>query len=56
MAVEDGKNGIISAYNAGLLVTFVKDMYIPDNSVLKMVTYNKNNLVEIIEIFEQMNS
>ncbi len=50
IALEDGKNGIFSAYSAGCRVITVPDLWQPDEEVKKIVSAVAKDLGEVIDI------
>lgn len=47
VAIEDSKNGIISAYRAGINPIVVPDILQPDEEILKMACKKFDNLLEV---------
>ncbi len=53
VAVEDSRNGILSAYNAGMMTFMVPDIVQPNEEVLKMVSKKFDSLFGVKEYFEE---
>lgn len=53
VAVEDSRNGILSAYNAGMMTFMVPDIVQPNKQVLKMVSKKFDSLFGVKEYFEE---
>lgn len=53
VALEDGKNGILSAHSAGCRVIMVPDMLQPDDEVKKLVVSIEESLFGVIEYFRK---
>jgi haloacid dehalogenase superfamily, subfamily IA, variant 3 with third motif having DD or ED len=51
-AIEDSKNGLISAYRAGCKTIMVPDMWQCDSETEKILTAKLNNLDEVINFLE----
>ncbi len=49
IALEDGKNGVLSAHAAGCRVIMVPDMWQPDAEVMAIVLTVKESLLDVIE-------
>lgn len=52
-ALEDSKNGLLSAYRAGCKPIMVPDLWQPDNEVLKVIVGKYNDLDEVKVAFEK---
>lgn len=50
-AVEDSPNGVRSAYEAGCRVIMIPDQTQPDEALQKLLTYQCENLRELLNIF-----
>lgn len=54
-ALEDSKNGLLSAYRAGCKPIMVPDLWQPDDEILKVIVGKYNDLDEVKEAFETRN-
>lgn len=53
VVVEDSRNGILSAYNAGMITFMVPDIVRPNEEVLKMVLKKFDSLFGVKKYFEE---
>lgn len=51
-ALEDSKNGLLSAYKAGCRPVMVPDLWQPDEETLKIITAKYDNLAQVKLAFE----
>ena len=56
IAVEDSPNGVISAHDAGCFTVMVPDLTPPDDELKKLISAECNDLAEIIDLLDEMNS
>lgn len=52
-ALEDSKNGLLSAYRAGCKAIMVPDLWQPDEEILEIITVQCDDLDEVKEYFEK---
>ncbi len=52
-ALEDSKNGLLSAYNAGCKPVMVPDLWQPDEEILSILVGKYDNLEQVKEAFEK---
>lgn len=52
-ALEDSKNGLLSAYRAGCKPIMVPDLWQPDDEILKIIVGKYNDLDEVKAAFEK---
>lgn len=52
-ALEDSKNGLLSAYRAGCKPIMVPDLWQPDDEILKIIVGNYSDLDEVKTAFEK---
>lgn len=52
-ALEDSKNGILSAYNAGYKVIMVLDLWQPNEEILNIITGKYDNPEQVKDAFEK---
>lgn len=51
-ALEDSRNGLLSAYNAGCKAIMVPDLWQPDKEILSIITAKYDDLLEVKQAFE----
>lgn len=54
-AIEDSRNGIISAYRAGLMPIMVPDLVEPTEELLSMTVGKFDSLLDVCEFFKEQN-
>lgn len=52
-ALEDSKNGLLSAHRAGCKPIMVPDLWQPDDEILKVIVGNYSDLDEVKVAFEK---
>ena len=52
-ALEDSKNGLLSAYRAGCVPIIVPDLWQPDEETERILFRKFNDLVEVKEFMEE---
>ena len=52
-ALEDSKNGLLSAHRAGCKPIMVPDLWQPDDEILKIIVGKYSDLEEVKEAFEK---
>lgn len=52
-AVEDSRNGLFSAYNAGMRAILVPDLIEPDDEMLDVAYRKENNLLDVLEFLKK---
>ena len=54
LVLEDSKQGLLAARRAGMHSCFIQDTIIPDEEMLSLIEYEKNNLLEVIPLLERL--
>ena len=53
LVLEDSKQGIIAAKNAGMHSVFIQDTIVPDAEMEQYLDYQADNLGEVIDLFDK---
>lgn len=53
IALEDSKNGLLSAYRAGCKSIMVPDLWQPDEEILQIIEGKYSDLEQVKEAFEK---
>ncbi len=55
LVLEDSKNGIMSAVNAGMHSCFIEDTIEPDDEMRAIIEFEEKTLADVIDLLERIN-
>lgn len=55
LVLEDSKMGILAARNAHMHSCFIRDTIAPDAEMNQAIEYKRNDLLEVIDLFKELN-